>query len=173
MSTVSRINFEPRSDILAVQRIDFSLADKTLSNPTNPVALTDGEWMVIDNQYKAARAADVATPDTLATQSSYLVFAERGRNDVQAMSRKAVPLLWIGGYEGDTRIFDASVALGGGAAITAVGQPLKVATITIGTRNFVGLVGAVAGDGEPVVARVTRLPADNGGKLRFRTASSI
>ncbi len=84
-----------------------------------------------------------------------------------------MPLVFMGDYEADTRIFDDSVALGGGALITFAGQPLKVATIDIGGRNYSGLVGAVAGDGSPIVGRVTRLPAANGGKLRYVKASSI
>jgi hypothetical protein len=76
--------------------------------------------------------------------------------------------LFRGEYEADTRVFDASVALGSGAAITTVLQPLKVATITVGSRNYVGLVGhGGSSDASPVVGYVTRLPASNGGKLRF------
>ena len=89
------------------------------------------------------------------------------------MSGRKVPLIFIGRFEADTRIFDAAVALSGGAAITTVGQPLKVASITIGGKIVCGLVGAVAADGEPIVGRVTRLPANNGGKLRFVSASTI
>jgi hypothetical protein len=173
MSTVQRINFEPVSDILAVQRRSFPLAVPALADPNNAVALVDGEWMVVDSSYKIARAADVTSVGAVATQTSYPLFSERGRYDVQANAARKTALLWLGFYEFDTRIYDATVALSGGAAITTVGQPLKVATITIGTRNYVGLVGAVAGDGEPIVGRVTRLPASNGGKLRFRSASSI
>jgi hypothetical protein len=77
----------------------------------------------------------------------------------------------MGEYEADTRIFDATATVHtNGVAITAVGQPLKVASITIGTRVYVGLVGhgAIGGaDVDPIVGRVTRLPANNGGKLRF------
>jgi hypothetical protein len=47
-------------------------------------------------------------------------------------------------------------------------QPLKAATVTIGSRNFVGLVGhGGSADTSPVLGYVTRLPANNGGKLRF------
>lgn len=173
MSSIQRVNFEPVSSILPVQIRDFGLADKTLIDPLGSNPLIDGEWFNIDSNYKAVPAADRTTTGALASQTSYLVFAEQGRWDIQAMSRKGVPLLFIGGYEGDTRIFDASVALGGGAAITFVGQPLKVATILLGSYKKLGLVGAVAGDGEPIVGRVTKLPANNGGKLRFVTASSI
>lgn len=172
MSTIQKVNFEPVSDLLKTQVRDFALADKTIAEPLNTTAFVDGEWFVIDTNYKAVRAASVAGAGNLATQTSYPIFAERGRSDVLASSARKVPLIFMGDFEADTRIFDASAALSGGAAITFVGQPLKVASITIGSKIVCGLVGAVVGDGEPIVGRVTRLPAQNGGKLRFLKASS-
>lgn len=173
MSTIQKVNFEPVSDLLKTQVRDFALADKTIAEPLNTTALVDGEWFVIDTNYKAVRAASVAGAGNVATQTSYVCFAERGRSDVLASAARKIPLVLMGDYEADTRIFDASVALSGGAAITTVGQPLKVASISIGGKIVCGLVGAVAGDAEPIVGRVTRLPANNGGKLRFIKASSI
>jgi len=174
MSTVQQINFEPFSDILATQRRDFALNDKTLANPLNAVALVDGEFMVLNSSYKLVRATTIGSVGNLATQTGYVLFAERGRYDIRAMADVKMPVVWLGDYEADTRIFDATVALGSGAAITFAGQPLKVATITIGTRNYSGLVGhGGAADTDPVVGRVTRLPASNGGKLRFVKASNI
>lgn len=174
MSTVERINFEPVSDILATQRRDFALADKSLSDPLNPVALVDGEWMVLNAQYQQLRASDVTTPGNLAAAGSFILFAERGRYDVQAMSEKKMPLIFMGDFEADTRIFDAVVSLGSGAAISSVLQPVKVATITIGSRNYSGLVGhGGSADSDPIVGRVTRLPSSNGGKLRFMRGTSI
>ncbi len=84
MSTIERVNFEPFSDILATQRRDYSLADAALANPLNAVALTDGEWMVIDDNYQIVRASDVGSLGDLAGQTSYVLFAERGRSDVRA-----------------------------------------------------------------------------------------
>lgn len=173
MSTIEKVNFEPVSDILATQRKDFALADRTLADPLSATALVDGEWFIINSSYQAARATAINAADNLATQTSYVVFSERGRSDVLANAARKIPLIWMGDYEADTRIFDATAAVGGGAAITTVGQPLKVASIDIGGKIVCGLIGAVAGDGEPIVGRVTRLPANNGGKLRYRTASSI
>ena len=168
MSTVQKINLEPVSDVLPIMRKDLPLADPSLANALNAVALVDGEWVTIDTSYKWVRAAAVATPGTRATVRSFPVFMEAGRTDRQAMADKKTTALFRGEYEFDTRIYDATVALGSGAAITTVLQPLKVATITIGSRNFVGLVGhGGAADTDPVVAYVTRLPASNGGKLRF------
>lgn len=172
MSTIQRVNFEPVSDLLKTQIRDFALADKTIAEPLNATALVDGEWFIIDSAYKAARACAINAASNFPTQTAYPCFAERGRSDVLAMSQRKIPLIFMGDFEADTRIFDAALVVSGGAAITFVGQPLKVASIDIGGKIVVGLVGAVAADGEPVVGRVTRLPANNGGKLRFIKASS-
>jgi hypothetical protein len=170
MSTVTRVNFEPFSDILPVQRRDFVLADPTLSDPVNAVALVDGEWMTLDASSKLVRASTIGTPGNLATKISFPLFAERGRYDVRAQAEPKMPILWLGDWESDTRIFDAAVALGAGAAITFVLQGLKVATITIGARNYTGLVGhGGSADTDSIVGHVTRLPAANGGKLRLRS----
>jgi hypothetical protein len=171
MSTVERVNWEPFSDILATQRRDFGLADPTLADPLNAVALVDGEWMVIDAAYKIARATAIGTPSNLAAQTSYVLFAERGRIDVRAMSGSKMPVIFMGPYEADTRIFDASATFGG-IAITTVGQPLRVATITLGARNYTGLVGHDGAVTHPIVGRVTRLPISNGGKLRYIRAET-
>lgn len=172
MSTVQKVNFENVSDILPVQRRDFPLADPTLAQPLNAVALVDGEWMAINTSYQLARAADIATLGTAgaggrATVRSFPLWAERGRYDVQAIAGTKMPILFRGEYEFDTRIFDAAAVVSGGLAITTVMQPLKVATIAIGGRNYCGLVGSQTSDTAPVVGYVTRLPASNGGKLRF------
>lgn len=174
MSTIQRVNFEPLSDLLKTQIRDYALADKTIADPLNALAFVDGEWFIIDTNNKAARACAVNAAGNFPTQSSYPIFAERGRSDVLAMSGRKVPLIVMGQWEADTRIFDATLVVSGGAAITFVGQPLKVASISIGGKVVVGVVGAAAGDGEPIVGRVSRLPANNGGKLRmFGGVSSI
>lgn len=174
MSTVERVNFEPVSDILATQRRDFALADKTLADPLNAVALVDGEWMRLDGNYKQVRASAIGAVGDPALVGGFVLFAERGRYDVQAMAETKMPLIFMGDFEADTRIFDAAVVIGSGAAVTTALQPLKVATITIGGRNYSGLVGhGGAADPHPIVGRVTRLPAVNGGKLRFMRGTSI
>lgn len=173
MSTVQKINFEPVSDILPVQRRDFALSDKTLADPLNAVALVDGEWMTINSSYQLVRAADITVLGTAgaqgrATVKSFPLWAERGRYDVRAMADVKMPILWRGDYEFDTRIFDAAATVASGAPIASIMQPLKVATILIGTRNYVGLVGhGGSADAAPVIGFVTRLPASNGLKLRF------
>jgi len=98
---------------------------------------------------------------------SFPLFAERGRYDVQAIAGTKMPILFRGEYEFDTRVFDATAVVFAGAAITQPLQPLKVATIALGGRNYSGLVGSSLTDPAPIVGYVTRLPAANGGKLRF------
>jgi len=176
MSTVGRINLEPVSDILSIQRRDFPLADPTLANPDNANALVDGEWMTLDNNSQLIRAAAIAMAGTAAALRSWVLFAQRGRYDVQAMAGHKTDILWLGDYEADSTVFDAAAAVGMGAAVTAVGQGLKVASVTIGGTVFSGLVGhggTAGGDTDPLVGYVTRLPANNGGRLRYRSGSAI
>lgn len=169
MSTVMRVNFEPVRDVLPIQRADFPLADPTLADPMNAVALVDGEWMSVTSAYKIERGSTIGSVGNEATKRCYPLWAERGRYDVQAIANRKMPVLWLGAWEFDTRIFNATAVVGSGAAITAADQPVKVATITIGTRNYTGLVGhGGSGDTAIVVGYVTRLPAVNGGKLRLR-----
>lgn len=171
MSTIQKVNFEPVSDILPVQRRDFALADATLANPLNSVALVDGEWVTLDSSSKIIRASTIGSVGNQATVASFPLFAERGRYDTQGIAGTKMPILWMGEFEVDTRVFDASAVVGSGAAITTMFQWLKVATITIGSRNYTGLVGhGGAADTSLVVGQVTRLPSANGGKLRFKKA---
>lgn len=169
MSTVQKKNFEPTSDLMLIQRRDKSVADPTLLNPNNALALTDGEWVIPDANDKLVRASTIGSVGNAATVRSYPVWSERGRSDNQALSGKKATFFYLGAWEADTRIFDASAVVGGGAAITTVGQPLKVATITIGSRNYSGLVGAAASD--VIVAYVAKLPSTNGGKLKITSAN--
>jgi len=174
MSTVQRVNFEPVTDVNLAHRRDWMLADATLVNPMNALCLVDGEWLTLDStpgtsQGKAKRATDVTVADALATVIAMPLWAERGRYDIQASAEKKVPVLMLGQYEWNTRIYDASSAAGG-AAITTLFQPLRVCTITLalaegGTRKFSGLVGSSYASNGPVVGYVTKLPSS--GQLRF------
>jgi hypothetical protein len=129
--------------------------------------------MTLDANGKLVRAAAIGTLGTAgaggrATVRSFPLWAERGRYDVRALSEGKMPVLWRGEFEFETRVYNATDVVDAGAAITTMLQPLKVATILIGTRNYVGLVGhGGAADTAPVQGYVTKLPAANGGKLRF------
>jgi len=163
-------NFRPVADVLPLERRDYPVADKTLTNPNNPVVLVDGEWMTLDSSEKLIRAADVASPgDAAGAALCWPLWAERGRFDIQAMADRKTPILWMGAWEFESLIFDPAAVVGSGAAITTLMQGVKVATVTIGARNFVGLVGhGGSGDSDRVVGYVTRLHTVNGGFLRLR-----
>lgn len=171
MSTIQRVNFEPVGDIISVTRRDFPVADKTLVIPTNAAALVDGEWLTLDSTRKLVRSVAIATEGTAASASKlhYPLFMERGRTDVQGSADKKTMILWGGFWEFDTRIFKASLSVGSGAIISAIDQPLKVASIDLGGKIVSGLVGhGGSGDTDRIVGYVTALPAQNGGKLRLR-----
>lgn len=171
MSTVMKVNFEPVRDVLPVQRAVFPLADPNLADPLNAAALVDGEWVTLDSSYKLVRAADIASAGNVpaANARPFPVWNERGRTDVQALGERRTVVLWLGAWEFDTRIY-SDVVVGSGA-VFALGAPVKVASITIGSRNYCGLVGSQDSDsaaGVYWVGFVTKLPTDNGGKLRIR-----
>ena len=127
----------------------------------------DGEWLTLNSSQQAVRASVIGTLGNRATVRSFPLWAERGRYDVQVLGK--VPLIFVGDGEFDTLIYDSAVALGAGAAITAALQPLKVATIAIGGRNYSGLVGhGGSADTDPVVGYVTKLPSGANGMLRFK-----
>lgn len=173
-STGHKVNFRLVSNILVVVRKDFTLADLTLAKPlSNPNPLSDGEYMLLDSNGKAIRAAAINAAGNAAARTSYPVWAEEGRWDVQASGGK-VPLLWAGEYEYQTRLFDAAAEVGDeGVVIDAMLQPVKVASITINSRIKLGLVGhGGADDPDPVVGIVTGLPAANGGWLQVKKAST-
>jgi hypothetical protein len=166
---IERVNFEPVSSLLGVERRDFPLADPRLVNPVNALALIEGEWLTLVGG-RLARASNIAQAGDPALALSFPLWAERGRYDIQAIAGSKVPILYMGQYEADTRVFDAAAVVAGGAAIARDLQPLKVATIAVGARNYCGLVGhGGAADPAPIVGHVTRLPAQNGGRLRFRS----
>ena len=171
MSTVVKVNFEPRSNMMHVQTRDFPLVNpgNLLTNPTSTTVLVDGEWMSLDaTGQNMLRAAAIAGAGVEAAGHSWPLYAERGRTDVQAIQKAS--LLWLGQWEADTRIYRADVAVGAGAIIATVGQAVKVASIAIvsAARFFCGLVGWNTADPGFIVGYVTRLPANNGGKLRIR-----
>lgn len=173
MSSIQKINFTPVSDVLHIHRRDYPVADRSLVNPLNALALLDGEWMTLNSSSQLIRASTIGSLGNAATVLSFPLFVERGRSDVQSLAEKKMSILWMGVYEFDTRVFDASVTVGSGAPITTMLQPLKVATVAIGSRNYTGLVGhGGAADTHPIAGYVTRLPSANGGQLRFRSRNA-
>ena len=85
------------------------------------------------------------------------------------MSEKKTTVLFTGEWEFDTRIYDATTVVASGAAMALL-KPVKVGTITIGSRNYTGLLGhGGTSDNALIVGYVTRMPATNGGKLRIKS----
>jgi hypothetical protein len=165
--TVGKSNFDPVSSIIMVERSAFELVDRTLANPDNAVALVDGEWMTLNSTgLKVQRATAIASVGDQATQMSFPWWQERGDSSVQANGKGAI--LSHGDWVADTNIYNSTLAVGSGAAMTLLG-PVKVATITLGGRNYSGLVGhGGSGDTAIVVGYVALLPSNNGGRLRVR-----
>lgn len=170
MSSVQKTNFRPVTTVLQGITRDFELVDPTLGDPGNAVALVDGEWIILNSTgTKIVRASTISSVGNENTKKVVCpLWFEKGRYDGQAIRKGS--LVWSMDYEFETRIYDAAVTVGSGAPITAVDQGLKVATITIGSRNFTGLVGhGGSGDASPIVGYVTRLGTSNGAWLRFRS----
>lgn len=141
-------NFRLVTPVERLERKDLSLADPTLANPNGSNPLLDGEFLEYDSSYKGVRAGGLIL--------SWAVFAERGRTDVQALRK--VPVLYMGPYEADTLIMDATSI--------ALGDPLMVDDVTISALTKSGLKKH-GGGSELVVGYVTRIPSSNGQKLRF------
>jgi hypothetical protein len=141
------VNFELVTELQALIRRDFYLANKSLGNPTDSNPLMDGEFLKLDTAYKLVRAGD--------GELGWAVFMEKGRYDVQALGKTTI--LFAGTYEADTRVFTTSgLTLGGKLQVSA--------SVTVDSLTKTGLANYSAGE---VVGYVTRLPANNGGKLRF------
>jgi hypothetical protein len=141
-------NFRLVTPIEWVYRRDLQLEVRDLVNPNGSNPLLDGEFLMYNTSKHAIRSDGSAL--------SWVVFAERGRSDVQAIGK--VPVLYIGRYEADTLIFDTAGGL-------ALGNPLKVADVTYSGGTKSGL--KLNGGGSLIIGYVTRMPATNGLKLRF------
>ena len=163
---VTKVNFEPVSNVLHIQRRDFPLADPELANPQGAAPLLDGEWMSVDANGKLVRAADISQAAGTAASSkvSYPCWNEKGRYDNQAMGERKKTVLYLGGWEFDTRIFDPTTM--------AVDRLVAVAVVEIDGVKYSGLVDNGVRGTETVagasVGIITRMPTSNGGKLRIR-----
>lgn len=143
------LDFRLVSEFVDIKRRPFELAVPTLLDPTSANPLVLGEFLELDVNYKMIRGA--ASP---ALVPSYCVFAEQGRFETQALGK--VPMLYMGTYEAETKVMNATGLV--------VGDALEVANVTYGGQTRRGLVEFTTG---LIAGRVTRLPANNGGFLRF------
>ena len=149
-------NFKRVSEFQTIHRRPFELATPALLNPNNANPLLDGEFLELTSAYKMERGASAAAG---AAVPSFAYAAERGRYEVQAIQKG--PFLYLGQYEADTLIMDAT-------GVT-LGMKLVVTDVTIATLTKRGLSRwpAVPVGDEVVVGYVTRLPANNNNFLRF------
>ena len=141
------VNFELVTDLQGLTRRDFTVASRDLVNPTNVNPIIDGEFVFLNTGYQLVRASTGGP--------GWAVFAERGRFDVQALGKLTV--LQLNPYEADTTVFTAAgLALGGKVKISSA--------VDFGGQSKSGLAAYDSGE---VIGFVTRLPQDNGGRLRF------
>jgi hypothetical protein len=152
------VNFKLVSEFQTIHRRPFELADPSVLDPTSvsPVPLVDGEWLEHDSAYRMARGGSGAVG---APVPSFVFFAEQGRYETQAIQKG--PFLYMGDYEADTLIMDATgVTLGMALVVTDV-------TVSALVRRGLSRWPAVPAGTEKVMGYVTRLPANNNGYLRF------
>jgi hypothetical protein len=142
-----QVNFDLVTDLQQLTRRDFTVADRALVNPTNANPILDGEFVFVDSAYKLIRASTGSY--------AWCVFMEKGRFDVQALGKLTV--LQLGHYEADTRVFtSAGLTLGGALKISS--------SVSLDDQTKSGLANYDSG---VIIGYVTRLPANNGGRLRF------
>lgn len=153
------LNFNLISEFQTIHRRSFELNERAILKPSNVRPLVDGEFLQHDAAYKMARGGDnvetiPGTPDNEAAVPSFAWFAEKGRYETQAIGKG--PLLYLGDYEADTVIMNAT-------GLT-LGEAVSVWDIDIGGIVRRGLAALSAGYR---VGYVTRLPATNNGYVRF------
>lgn len=136
------------SEVLPVQRRDFTLAVPALLNPINANPLLDGEWLGLDSSYQLVRGSGAQA------KATWPVFAERGRYDTQAIEKTVV--LFGGFYEAETKIYDSTGL--------AVGDFLEVTDVTIDALTKQGLKEAAGSGRHWIVGQVTRILSD---RVRF------
>jgi hypothetical protein len=128
--------------------------DSLLDPNESTTALEAGEWLIADAVTgKAIRAG------TLQTETNIMqVFSQRGDVAAQAIDKTAV--LYLHDYEAETDMFDPAPAIP-----YVLGLTLTVDQVAIDTVTRSALTSAATGD--LVHGIVTKLPANNRGKLRF------
>lgn len=142
-------------------------------DPDSAYPLIYGEFLEIDASGNAVRGAaptaaesvNLAAATVVNLNAAYMMFAEQGRTDLQV--RKGVPLLALGSYIMETKLFHSTSAF-------AVDDELYVGNVDhpdgAGLYRVRGLcpLSLTGNPGTtPSIGRVIKCPADNGGWLRF------
>ena len=139
-------------------RRDLELADPTLLDPNDALALVQGEWLVLNGSHKLARVG------ASSVRGAMQMFTQRGDTSAQAIGK--VTVLQLHSYEADTTMFADALSA------PTVGDPLTVKASTVdGVANRSALAAAASGDF--VYAHVTKTPATNGGKLRYQKSTNL
>jgi hypothetical protein len=142
------------SPVNDVHRRDVAVDDPdALLDPNEgTTAIEAGEWVIPDaTTGKAIRAG------TLQTETNIMqVFTQRG--DLAAQAIEKVAVLYLNDYEAETDMF-----LSGPTYVLGMTLTVDQGTIDAVTRSAL----TEATTGMIVHGIVTKLPADNGGKLRF------
>jgi hypothetical protein len=141
-----------RPSLDKLTRATLEVADTRLLDPneTAVVPFIDGEFVQEDAAYQWVRAS-------VATRLSHAIIEWRGDYGVQA-SRK-LSVLRLGSYEADTIVFDA--------ALTTLGAAVQLGTVNNAAVGSVNRAGLIASAGGLVIGYITRVAANNGGRLRF------
>lgn len=114
------INMKMVTEVQPLTRLDFEPAQISLINPVHspgtpsePMYLLDGEFLMINNDYKLSREgggtsvtggkvdANPADVDSVSKATAYPLWMERGRYDMQAISGGRVTVLFSGGFLAD------------------------------------------------------------------------
>ena len=136
-----------------LMRPAMDVADKDLLNPnvaSPKVPLMDGEFLTENSEYKLVRATDIG-----ATVPAYAWIEWRGDTNVQGSGKGAI--IKGGTYEADTIIFDSTSLV--------LHSKLMIGAVTVDGLTRCGLVLHTGVNF--VIGYVTKLPATNGGRLRF------
>lgn len=130
-------------------RAALPVTDPGLLDPqgTSPIPLLPGEFVEDAAGGKYDRASTITT-------LSYALIEDQGDYGVQAS--KKLSALRGGTYEADTYIFNAG--------LTTLGAAVEIGTVAVDGINHTGLVANTTG---LVIGYVTKVAADNGGRLRF------
>jgi hypothetical protein len=113
-----------------------------------------GEFLTINSSQKAIRAANPGV-----APGPWAMYAEKGRSDLQSFAEKRVPVIMLGNYWAETKIFNTS-------SPPAFGAALAVVNVTYGTKTCSGLSTYSSGS---LIGYVTKTGASNNGWLQFYT----
>lgn len=147
------MSLEIITTVNSVFRRDIEMADSTLLDPTNPLAVNQGEWIALSGSPPKGVKVTAAT-EKLPMQ----VFTQKGDFSSQSIGKVAV--IQLHQYEADTDMFRTA-----GTFVAGVTE-LTVDDVTVDGATRSALTEAASGN--MVHAICTRAPADNGGKLRFQ-----